>query len=107
MKPLVRELLRTAIVAAGIALLLTYIHGWQLGVLIAVLLALYFWPRRDPAARRERRIEKNANLLATLIEDMQEIIPRAMDKLDQHGRPSGVAADLELKTTELPRRRSV
>jgi hypothetical protein len=92
MRSLLRELLRTAIVAAGLGLLLTYIRGWQLGVLIVVLLALYFWPRRDPAARRDRRIENQATVLATAIEDWGEIVRRATEKLyprDEH-LPSAV-----------------
>jgi hypothetical protein len=92
MKPLVRELLQTAIVAAGLALLLAYVRGWKLGVLIVVLLALYFWPRRDPAAIREQRIEKQATLLAIAIEDWREITTRAMEKMHPRGEelPSAI-----------------
>jgi uncharacterized protein (DUF58 family) len=89
----VREILRTLIVALGVALLLTYVHGWERFALLGVLLALYLWPKVDPVARRERRIERQATLMATLIEDMQEIIPRAMEKMHYPSRddlPTGI-----------------
>lgn len=75
------------------------VDGWKLLLLSAALLAVWFRPRGDAAARRERRIERQSDALARQLDDTIEVVGRAVRKISPRGEP---APPLPLRESDLP-----
>jgi hypothetical protein len=88
MKPLAYNLL---VGVTAIAMVETIgIGGWRLLLVCLLLLAVWFRPRGDAVARRERRIERESDKVARMIADTRDVLSRAIDKLpppDPQDRP--------------------
>lgn len=92
MKRLMREVLVAVIALAVVGTLAAYgVRGWKLLVLCALLLVVYFRPRGDAAARRERRIERRSDALAREIEDWRDILRRTVAKVPPDKEPPPLA----------------
>ena len=93
MKRLADAVLVNAIATAFVAIV--GVRGWSLAAVCLVLLAVYLWPKGDAAARRERRIERQSDILARQLEDGHAVLRRALAKvsLDEDDRPTGIMPD--------------
>jgi Flp pilus assembly protein TadB len=78
-----RSLVYDVIVAvAAVALVAVLpVHGWRLLALCGLALAIYFRPRGDAEARRERRIERESDRFARTMTDTMEIVQRGVAKM--------------------------
>ena len=57
------------------------VGGWRLGLLCIVLLIIYFRPRGDAEACRERRIERESDQFAGLLLDTMDVLERGSAKV--------------------------
>jgi Flp pilus assembly protein TadB len=83
----------TVAVAAIALVSVLPVHGWQLVMLCAVLLALRFGPRTDAASRRERRLEKASDAFARDFTDTLEIVHRGSPRCSAPNRCRSRSAD--------------